>query len=312
MTRTALAILAASTAVAHGACGGGSRPPPTAHDVTVVASIAAPPASPDDVVVAEVNGRPVWGSCVTAQARRASADVPPLDRRAALDECIAFELLAQAAEARGLGARPEVQEAARTAMVSELVATFEASHATPADLGASLTRVLDANARRLNRPELRASTYVRVNVPAGAPPADDAKARRTIERVAAALAGEAGLLGPHVADLAHRVATPADPPVVIEDVGAKPAPALEPSYAGALFAIPEVGRSSPPVRTPWGWDVITWTGVQPARVQTRAELAQELFPRLRRQAFTVWVNQMIRDRRVQIAVDDRQLEDAAP
>jgi len=71
---------------------------------------ASPPAGPGDAVVATVGGRPVWASCVAAQAARGTRT-----RRAALGECVDFELLAQAAEARGvnelagsLGVRVEI------------------------------------------------------------------------------------------------------------------------------------------------------------------------------------------------------------
>jgi hypothetical protein len=55
-----------------------------------------PAAAADDVVVALAAGRPVYGSCVAAQAERGH-----LSRDAALRECIDFELMAQEAERRG-------------------------------------------------------------------------------------------------------------------------------------------------------------------------------------------------------------------
>jgi len=45
-----------------------------------------------DVQVATVEGRPVWGSCVTAQTARGAT------KQAALDQCIGFELMAIEAE----------------------------------------------------------------------------------------------------------------------------------------------------------------------------------------------------------------------
>jgi len=66
------------------ACGGSSEP--TQRPATGVEAIATQQGA-GDVIVAQVNGRPVWGSCVTAQSRGKS-------KQAALDECVAFELLA--------------------------------------------------------------------------------------------------------------------------------------------------------------------------------------------------------------------------
>src|SRR6185436_9235466 len=116
---------------------------------------ASPPAGPGDAIVATVDSRPVWGSCVAAQLARGGRS-----RRAALDECIDFELLAQAAEARGLGRAPdpELERARRAAMVGRLVETgFEDRYRTPADLGATLDRAVDALADQLDQPEFRAS-----------------------------------------------------------------------------------------------------------------------------------------------------------
>jgi hypothetical protein len=82
------------------ACGS-PNPPPT--PVGPPAAIEAQRASPDDVIVAQVNGRPVWGSCVAIQAKRTGAT-----RDAALRQCVDFELLAQSAEKRGFATNPDV------------------------------------------------------------------------------------------------------------------------------------------------------------------------------------------------------------
>ena len=96
------------------ACSGDAQPPPTRAGPP--APMVAPQRDASDLVVAQVNGRPVWGSCVTDQARRGRS------RDVALRECVDFELMAQAAEQRGLGTDPGVIDATRTALVSELVA----------------------------------------------------------------------------------------------------------------------------------------------------------------------------------------------
>src|SRR6185436_3442191 len=203
---------------------------------------ASPPAGPGDAIVATVDSRPVWGSCVAAQLARGGRS-----RRAALDECIDFELLAQAAEARGLGRAPdpELERARRAAMVGRLVETgFEDRYRTPADLGATLDRAVDALADQLDQPEFRASAFARVEVPAGA--------------------------GQRVTHGDFRAAT---------------REAVVPPYAAALFSIPEVGRIAAPARTKWGWDVILLTGLIPAQLHTREEAAARVFPELRRREF---------------------------
>lgn len=304
MRRRSLSICSGLALVLVTACGSSVAPSTaTSQDISPV----APPASASDVAVAKVNGRPVWGSCVAAQLGRGAPD-----RARALDECIAFELLAQEAEVRGFAADPEVVDATRTALVSALIAAFEERYRTPADLGERMTKVLDENAWRMHRPELRASTYVRVDVAKDADPAADAEARAVSERIAARLADERGLLPAHLTAAAEEITASAGTTFSTENVRLMQIEALVASYADALFAIPEIGRVSPPVRTPWGWDVILWTDTLPPREQTRDELAAEILPDLRRSFFQVWVNDIIREQKVQIAVDDAQLEEAAP
>jgi hypothetical protein len=225
------------------------------------AVIATPRRSVDDLEVASVNGRPVWASCVTAQASGAAAPIagPPraegVRRSAALDQCIAFELLAQAAEAHGLSVAPEVSRAARSAAVNRLIETdFEQRYRTPDDLKPAVDALVKRNEWRMHVPELRSSTYARFVVPKDTPPALDqtappfgaaaargqapvvdqsappfgaaaargqapvveAQARALAERVAAQLAGETGLYGVHLADAAHHVAVAAGSTLELE------------------------------------------------------------------------------------------------
>jgi hypothetical protein len=291
-------------ALAAGACGSDAPPPPRAP--APVAG-AQPAAGPEDVAVATVNGRPVWGSCVAAQAQHGA-----LDRRKALDECVAFELLAQAAEARGLARDPEVAEAARTAMASRLVAVgFEARFRTPDDLRPAVDREVDRYSDQLDRPELRASAFARVEVPAGAPPAQDAAARALAEQIAGALEHEAGLFPVHLREAADRLAAGSDLRVAHGEFRAATREGLVPPYADALYAIPEVGRVGRATRTPWGWDVILMTRLLPPEVRTREEIAGKVFPDLRRRYFYRWVDEL---RRIEIDWDRfaRLVEPAAP
>ena len=278
------------------ACGGSSTPEQPRSGPA--ASTTAAPA-PGDVVVANVNGRPVWGSCVTAQSRGKP-------KQAALDECIAFELMAQEAEARGLASDPLVVDETRTALVDRLVETgFEQRFESPADLQQVLDAHIERNKARLVRPEARASTYVRIEVPKHA---DEARGKVLADQLVAKLANQEGLHPRHLVDEARALF---GDKLMTETVVFYARESLDKAYADALFAIPEAGRIAPQaVRTPWGWDVILLDGILPAKTYTREEAAAEAFPEIRRQYFTHWVNQIIRSLGVKITVDPKQLDEA--
>lgn len=297
------------------ACGAPSAPPgPPPAAAPVV--IATPPRSADDVAVASVNGRTVWGSCVAGQARAlVAAGAPPGGdadrvRRSALDQCIAFELLAQAAEARGTAAAPEVGAALRTAAVNRLVSLeFDQRYQTPDDMKSTVDAVMKRNEWRMHVPELRTSTFARFVVDKEAPAEVDARAHQLADQLAAELAGQTGLYGIHLTEAAARIAEGSGIELDTADVKpSRPVDLVKP-YADALFAIPEVGRASfPAVRTQWGWDVMVWTGGMVAEQRSRDEVVAELFPELRRRQFQVWVTQLGKQLGLQIEVDQGVLE----
>jgi len=275
--------------LAGAACGGGSTSTPPTPTGPPAAFEPTPAAG--DVVVATVNGRPIWGACVAGQVALGSAGPT---RHDALQQCIDFELMAQAAEARGLAPNPEVVLATRTAMVSQLVArAYEDGYTKPEQFGANWNVLVGKNLWRVRHEDYRASTYVRVDVPEHATPAQDEAAHAVMERVAAAVAPERGLLGPNFVPLAQAAAGPT--PLAHQDVTPYRAGALEEHYAQALFAIPEVGRTSPAVRTKWGWDVIAWTDDIPAAAPTDAEVAAKMMPDIKRTYFDHWVDKVQRD-----------------
>jgi len=290
-------------AVALAGCGSsstGAGPAPARTPVV----IATPRLTADDAPVASVNGRTVWASCVAAQARTAAGS-DEARRAAGLDQCIAFELLAQAAEARGLAAAPEVVEAARAAAVNRVVEIeFEQRTRTPADLAPQVDAMMKANEWRLHVLELRGSTFARFVVPKGAPADVEARAHVLAERLAAELAGQTGLFGVHLAEAAKRIAQGSG--IELDTADFRPAhhDDLVESYAAALYAIPEVGRASPAFRTPWGWDVVLWTGGVEARERSRDEVVAELFPELRRRQFQRWVTQLGKQLGLHIEIDD--------
>jgi hypothetical protein len=287
------------------ACGGGGdgagqgSPAPVARPIATV----APAAGAGDVIVAKVAGRPVWGSCVAAQISRGATD-----KADALDQCIAFELMAQEAEARGMVPAASADEAVRRALVNRLVELgFEATHTTPESLGDVMTKWLDANTWRMHRPELRASTYARVPVAKGASAEADAAAKALAEKVAAAVANETGLFGVNLRETATRISAGSGLTVEAVDVKATQRSRLDPVYGDALYALPEVGRASGAVRTPWGWDVVVWTGGLPPQDMTREQMAESAFPELRRLAFGAWVNGLIKDLHVTVTIDQAQV-----
>jgi hypothetical protein len=290
------------------ACGGSSSPSPAGEPVTPIV-VATPPLAADDVEVARVNGHAVWASCVTTQAAqlaRAARPAPaePALRRQALDQCVAFELLAEAAEARGLAADPDVADAARAAAVNRLVETdFEQRYRTVADLGPAVQPIIKRNEWRLHLIQLRASTYARFEVPVKSPPEVDAKAKALAEQLANRLAGQHGLFAIHLTEAAQQLA--AGTGIQLNTANVKPTYQgdLVDTYAAALYAIPEVGMTSQAVRTQWGWDVVLWTGGVEAKDSTRAELEAEMFPELRRRQFQLWATQIAKQLGVHVDVD---------
>ena len=208
------------------------------------------------------NGQPVWGSCVAAQAARGRVDA-----RAALAQCIDFELLAQRRRARGLASDPEVatrdaHRAGRTALVAH---DYEDGYTQPARLRRDLGHAsCKKRGSAIDHEEYRASSYVRVPVDAGAPPDADAAAHAVADSIARAVANETGLSRRLLAR-ARAARPPRAAKLEHQDVPRVSQPARSTSrYGDALFALPEVGRASAAVRTQWGWDVILWTDDVPA------------------------------------------------
>jgi hypothetical protein len=277
---------------------------PDPAPVRAAPSLIATAAGPGDAIVAQVDGRPVWGSCVAAQLRRGAKD-----RRAALDECVDFELLAQAAERRGATQGPEVAEATRRALVSRLIEVgFEDAYKTPDDLRAPIDKVVVHYRDQLDKPELRGSTFARVEIAKDAPRDQDTKARELADRIGAALENETGLFPSHVSDTANRLAAGTGLKVTTADFRPATREALVPAYATALFSIPEVGRVAKPTRTEWGYDIILLTSLIPAHLYTRDEVAAQVFPDVRRKYFGVWVNEIIKSLGVDITINKDRVD----
>ncbi|HUS28576.1 MAG TPA: hypothetical protein VMZ53_08705 [Kofleriaceae bacterium] len=281
------------------ACGGQATPPPAPSGPPAALQ---PTPAPDDVAVASVNGKPVWGSCVAAQASRG------ITKQDALNECIDFELLAQAAEARGLALDPDVKLETRTALVSQLVAKdFEDKYQKPSDFGGLWDSLYQRNKTRFDHGEYRGTAYARINVAKNATPADDASAKAIADEIAARLANERGLMPQHLVEIAEQVAgTRAK--VAHEVVQPYSRHGLDPTYTDAMFAIPEVGRTTPhAVRTPWGWDVILLNEIVPEEHMTAEQVAQKLLPEVKRTFFSTWTNQIAQRIGAKIQVEQKNL-----
>jgi hypothetical protein len=265
--------------IAIAACGSTAAPtpvgPPAAFD---------PKPAAGDVVVATVDGHPIWGACIQGQAARGA------DRRTALQQCIDFELMAQAAQR--FATNPDVVLATHTAMVSQLVGeVYEDGFTQPAQFGGNWDLLVGKNLFHVRHEAYRGSSYVRVVVPEHATPAEDDAAHQVADRIAAALAPERGLLGPQLLALAQAAAGAT--PLAHQDVppyrqGAK----IDKQYADALFAIPEIGRTSNAVRTQLGWDVIAWTEDVPAASPSDDEAARALMPDVKRAFFNIWTERI--------------------
>lgn len=281
------------------ACGGSTAPKP-AQQAGPPAPLTATPASSSDVQVATVNGKPVYGSCVSAQAARGAT------RQQALHECIDFELLAQHAEA--YASDPEVVLETHTALVSQLIAReYEDKFNRPADFGTFWDRSIEKNRARLIHGEARASAYLRISVAKDATPEVEAQAKALAEELADKLASERGLMAAHLAELGKQIIGTrakvdfAVTPAYLDNGG------LVDEYAKPLFAIPQVGRTSKAVRTPWGWDVILLTELFPAENPTPEALAKLALPEIKRSYFTVWATQLAQKHSVNVFEDNLPL-----
>jgi hypothetical protein len=281
------------------ACGGSPTPAPTPSGPP--AALQAVP-SPDDVQVATVNGKPVWGSCVKAQAARG------VSRDEAVKQCIDFELLAQAAEERGFALDPDVKLETRTALVSQLVAKdFEDKYTKPSDFGGMWDALYQRNKQRFDHVEYRGTAYVRVPVAKDATPADDAKAKAIANEIAAKLANERGLMPQHLFELAQQIAG-TRVTLAHEVVAPYARQGLDPAYTDAMFSIPEVGRTTPSaVRTPWGWDIILLNDLIPEAHASADEVTKKMLPEAKRTFFPTWTNQIAQRIGAKIEVEQKNL-----
>jgi hypothetical protein len=310
--RAALVI----AALCGAACGGRSEhqaPPAPA------ATLRADPAG--RTVVAKVNGEPVYDDCVARQAAGGARDL-----RAALDDCIRFELLAQEALRRGYLADPEVSEVRRREMVRGLVAAdYAKTMDEPTDVPAAELQVLwDKKLRKsYNRPELRRATYCRVGVKKKTPRGGerDMKGKAYAEQIHRAMEGlsftpELLALTCNLASGGRKVKTTATSTAAFDHTGRAETARYALEFAAAAFSVDRVGQVSKPTRTEWGWDIVLLTEIVPPIAMTLAEAEPEIREMLIRspktaeyrvRKFLDWFQR--RAARAKIEVDDSALPD---
>lgn len=282
------------------ACGGeASRPQPAAD---APAALPAAPAS-GRLVVAEVDGVPVYEDCVAAQIQAEGSD-GPAERRAALAQCIDFEVMAQEAARRGLVAHPEVLRTQKIESVRRLIdEAFTRRYPDPSSVErAELEALYREFQLRYLRPEYRDTAYLRYPVaiqehPAGSP--GDVAAREVMQRLYAAVADRRGMTFRSFQEIAAGEVGDAPLQRSDEQPIERQSPYVK-AYVDATFGIPEAGMVSPPIRTEWGWDIVFLQKIHPA-VNTPFEAATgELFELVRRRLYTQWVAGLRGTARIQL------------
>lgn len=288
------------------ACGGGevSDSPATGPAVDLTEEAGG------RIVVAEVDGRPIYGDCVSRQA--------PLhdgDRRAALDACIDIELLVAEAHRRGLDADPEVRDAGKREMVRALLEReYYDKFQSPDDVAESDVKMLWDRGLKHHfiRDEHRSAYYCRAENPdpktRRTPPGGEAdrKAKILADAIYARLRGRVDLDPDELRTICYATQEEVGgAKVTIGEVEGFPRVGrLVPEFAEPAFAIPAVGQVSPPSRTAWGYDIILLTHIlQPRETpypEARSIIRQWLFddPRYegyRKQRFARWLLEHTQD-----------------
>jgi len=278
-----------AAALGGGACGGdrGHREPTAAATAPGLDEEAA-----GRLVVAEVDGRPIYGDCVATQAAAHHLDV-----HAALDECISFELLAREAERRGYASRPEVLEARRNEAARAFIDhDFAPTMAGPDDVPMSeVTAFYQQYRDQLYvHPEWRTSYHVLARLPFKTPvdTPQDRQAHALIDEIDAAITDRRDLDAAELERIARQVA--GERKLTIEEVPGRLRESLDPAYRDALYALPaRPGALSRPVRSAFGWHLILLTGIEPPLdltvEQAAADIRGKIFEAVRRRAFQRWV-----------------------
>lgn len=249
------------------------------------------------VVVAEVDGVPVYGDCLARQLTREGAT-----EQSALDDCIGFELLAREAERKGFASHPDViaarkKESVRAFVETEFWSKFKSHRDVPER---DLARAWKMVRHKYDHPEYRFTVYVRAPVP-GKPrkhqtreswQKEDAAAKALAEELYARLSTERNLKKKEFFTIAYELRGKRK---LVHDSRVFNFPRrgrAVPAFADAAFAIPEPGMVSKPTRTKWGWDIILLISILPEERKTfeqaKEAIAKEIFRGSQRLAFLKW------------------------
>lgn len=253
---------------------------------------------PGDVVVAEVDGRPILGSEVRHRSLRKG-----LTAREAVNELIDEELLVQEAERRGLHRDRAVVEAGKQAAVYRLLAeTFEKDY-TPSNVpDADLRRIYKRESRRwFNRPELRRFGHAYLTRPWSKQNRRwtlDVEKDRELRRVMQNFARLVAEKRPKSWDAFKALAASfdqGDQPLVVGK-SLQSHKDLRRPFADALFALSGAGAFSEVIETkPW-FHVAFLIEVLPRKsisfAQAREDIRTKLFPHVRKKAFKAWVSKI--------------------
>ena len=287
MTRAlAVALLAA-------ACGGGGTTQPETHHQGAAwhGPLTPKPAGAVDVV-ARVGTAEIWDVDVALHA-----GAHGLTARAALDELIATELLAQEAARRGLADDPDVAEVRDREAVRRLVdswaATTAAEKAIPdADVQTVFKRS-DVQIY-LNHPEIREVTYIRVHVKRVYQPPEVERLRVLAEEIHAALVAAKVTTPEKMVEVAGPLAAKAGVKLETAPFSTMAGDKAAPVFRDATFALRGIGAFSPVTRTPWGWDIIMLTAITPPVATTFEQAADDIrhkmWPDWRRVKFLEWTH----------------------
>ena len=300
--------------VLAGSCGGG-QPTSAPQKVVRVApsehwdGSLSPRPGADAVAVAEVNGDTIWDVDI---ARHAAAR--HLDARAALDELIDLQLLAQEAKRRGLADEPQVAEARKQARVRALISSgFAALFNSPADVPQADIDVAWSNPRvylRYNHQLYHEVRFIRLDVPKESTPAEIEDLRQKMEKIRAAVIAAHPDSKEAFGDAAVAAARELGVPVKPQDHSATERGTVK-EFLDAAMALTQPGDISPVTRTEWGWDLLYLYNIIPAikqsKEQATPELRQRIFEESRRQSFLAWVDKLVHA--VPVVRHDEQLAD---
>lgn len=266
------------------ACGCGDD-----HDTETIASVAVYEAnSTGRIEVAAVNGVPVYADCVEDQAEGLG-----IDKDQALEQCIDFELLAQAARREGYLSHPSVVETSRVESVRALI-----EHSYPLT---SADRIPDGEIRhfwderglerKFNHPEGReAKLCVAMEDKGGVTPEVDAENKQIIGDVYAQM----------------QTVDPADPESLKQVCEAKASEVKASGrdvryivfsgtrerflkeFAEPLWKLTEVGLYSGPHHAPPGWFVVQLAAISPARSAGFEDAKKEIADALMTSKDAMW------------------------